>query len=250
MTQVPDPFANQGLLAQVLNRLPVPLGVFDQKGNTVFVNQACLEVFNVRGPAELVGKFNALEDPIINRDLGLREFVRRAFRGETVTVLDARVPVTRTVSGPEDRVPDDPMATMYQNITSFTVRDRDGAVEYVVMYFQTNRRYVGPPDIAKAIAYMDSHWAEEFNLNEIVRAVNLSKHHFCRRFKRYTSMTPHHYYMEVKIKRLKEALADKNLTIAQAFSACGLTYSGYHARAFKKRTGMTPSQYRAMIWQE
>ena len=56
--------------------------------------------------------------------------------------------------------------------------------------------------------------------------------------------------MEVKIKRLKEALADKNLTIAQAFSACGLTYSGYHARAFKKRTGMTPSQYRAMIWQE
>ena len=64
MMQVPDPFAEGGLLAQVLNRLPVPLGVFDQKGNTVFVNQACLETFNVRGPEELVGKFNVLKDPI------------------------------------------------------------------------------------------------------------------------------------------------------------------------------------------
>lgn len=249
MTQATNPFDSHELLAQVLDRLPLPIGVFDQKGNTVYVNPACLQTFNVTAPEELVGKFNPLDDPFVNDDLGLHEFVQRAFRGETVTVLDAKVPVNRSAGGLDDRVPGDKVATMYQNITSFTVRDRNGSPAYVVMYFQTQRRYVGPPDVAKAMAYIDSHWAEEFDLDKIVEAVNLSKHHFCRRFKRYTSMTPHNYYLDVKIAKLKEALADRDLTIAQAFSACGLAYSGHYARIFKEKTGMTPSQYREMVWQ-
>jgi len=60
----------------------------------------------------------------------------------------------------------------------------------------------------------------------------------------------HGYYLEVKIEKLKERLRDQNLTITQAFATCGVTYSGHYARLFKKKSGLTPSEYREMVWRQ
>jgi AraC family transcriptional regulator len=43
---------------------------------------------------------------------------------------------------------------------------------------------------------------------------------------------------------MKEKLLDLNLSVSQAFAACGVDYSGYYAKLFRQQTGETPRQYR------
>lgn len=84
-------------------------------------------------------------------------------------------------------------------------------------------------------------------MDKMAHAVNLSRYHLARLFKKHTSMTPYNYYRDIKVKKLQEKLCDKNLSITQAFSACGMDYNGNYAKMFKGKTGMTPSQYRKTV---
>jgi len=84
-------------------------------------------------------------------------------------------------------------------------------------------------------------------MDKIAEAVNLSRYHFARLFKKHTGRTPYSYYLDVKIKNLQEALRNPDLSITEAFSRCGMAYSGNFARIFKDKVGMTPSQYRKSI---
>jgi AraC family transcriptional regulator len=46
--------------------------------------------------------------------------------------------------------------------------------------------------------------------------------HFTKLFKKHTGITPHEYYINYKISKLKEKLLDTNLSIAQVFAACNM----------------------------
>jgi transcriptional regulator GlxA family with amidase domain len=59
-------------------------------------------------------------------------------------------------------------------------------------------------------------------------------------------MTPHDYYISVKINKVKDKLLDMNLSIEEAFSECGFHYHGHYANLFKIKTGLTPSEYRKL----
>jgi AraC family transcriptional regulator len=98
--------------------------------------------------------------------------------------------------------------------------------------------------IRKAIEFMNDCYNEDCSIEEIARAANLSPYHFIRVFKAETGMTPHGYLLNIKLSRIKEKLADRDLSISQAFSLCGLNYNGHYASVFKKKEGVTPSQYR------
>ncbi|MCW5954044.1 MAG: helix-turn-helix transcriptional regulator, partial [Propionibacteriaceae bacterium] len=58
------------------------------------------------------------------------------------------------------------------------------------------------------------------------------------------------YYQEIKVARLKELLRNPDLSISQAFTACGLEHWGNATRFFKQKVGMTPTQYRATLRDE
>ena len=49
------------------------------------------------------------------------------------------------------------------------------------------------------------------------------------------------------IKKIKKKLCESNLTVAKAFAECGVDYNGGFVKLFKHKTGMTPSEYRAMM---
>ncbi len=44
-----------------------------------------------------------------------------------------------------------------------------------------------------------------------------------------------------------EMLRDANLSVREAFDACGMEYSVHSFGVFKKYVGVTPAQYREMI---
>ena len=144
-------------------------------------------------------------------------------------------------------IPDWDVEAVYQDITLFPILDEEKRVIYVVAFIVNRRVYRGKDRIEKAKEYIESHWLESFNLSETAKVACLSKAQFTKLFKKHTGLTPHEYYINYKMEKLKEKLMDLNLSIAEAFAACNMNYNGHFARVFKEKTGLTPSDYRKIM---
>lgn len=236
----------ESVLAKIIEFFPYPLHIYAQDGTLVLTNRACLNVMHIPSKDKIVGVFNVLKDPII--DLwgeDTRNQILKSFRGETVHFYDLVMPIQNILRkfGSEEVCSE----ISFQNVTCFPIYNDDQQLTYVVHVFITARLYNNEAKTLMAKRYIEDNWAEQFDLNKIAQAVNLSKHHFARLFKKDTEVTPFKYYQDIKIDKLKDKLCDKNLSVSEAFSACGLDYSGNYARVFKEKVGMTPSQYRKLI---
>ncbi|WP_146953607.1 helix-turn-helix domain-containing protein [Alkalibaculum bacchi] len=228
-------------LFSVLNLFPIPMEVFSTDGICIFMNKVFLEFFCISNPSNIIGQFNILQDPFINDNLGLTDYFERVFSGEILSAHDVKVPFEEADNCYQSH-------EMYQqDITSFPLLGEDGEVAYIISSFMTKRIYLSRLDTIKAKEYIDTHWLDHFDLDKIATHVGLSRHHLTRLFKSFINMTPYSYYREIKLEKIKEALGDLDLNIGEAFSLCGADYSGGFARAFKRKMGMTPSEYRKTL---
>lgn len=102
-------------------------------------------------------------------------------------------------------------------------------------------------NIKKAMEYLDNCNYKEYSLEEAAQKAELSPYHFIRVFSSEVGMTPHKYLVKIKVEAIMDKLADRNLSVAEAFSACGIEYNGHFAAVFRKTVGMSPSQYRKTL---
>lgn len=240
-------FGNEELLAKVIEFFPHPILMYASNGIVVMVNQAMLREFNIPSRDEVIGKFNILKEPFIVK-AGIINEVKRAFKGETVILSDIKVPLEDIAE--LHNIRDFDVEAVYQDITFFPIVDTNNKVSFIVVLLINRRVYRGKDEILRAKEYMENHWLDAFDVNETAKAAGLSRTHFVRLFKKHTGMTPHDYYINYKVSKIKEKLSDSNLSIAQAFTVCGVDYNGHFARVFKERVGHTPSQYRSMANQK
>ena len=79
-------FGNKDFSLQILEKFPFPIGVFSPDGTLVFVNPIFLELYNIQDSAQIVGKYNILNDPLCFVEPGpkYRELFNRAFKGEII----------------------------------------------------------------------------------------------------------------------------------------------------------------------
>ena len=226
---------------------PVPIQIFSPDGLTVFASRAVLEMWNISDASQIVGKYNLLEDAVVNERLGLSDYVQRVFAGETVRVTDVKVPLDAFSKWYQPRDSNYAVRSMYVDILNFPIWNEEKQITHIVSVFIPNRIYGGKTDVAKAREYIETHWLDEFDMDRVAQAANLSRFHLARLFKKNTGMTPYSYYQEIKIKKLKDALCDLNLSVTQAFACCGVEYSGKFAKLFRDKVGMSPSQYRKSL---
>jgi AraC family transcriptional regulator len=234
-------FGKEELLAKVIDCFPYPIQVYAPDGTSVLVNKAILTEYNVDSPEMVVGKYNIFEDPDII-STGQIHKIKRAFSGETIFFQDVKVPLEGIAK--RYGIKDFDVEAIYQDITLFPILDDEKRVMYVVALLVNRRVYRGKNEIEKAKEYLETNWQEEFDLNATAKAACLSKAQFIKLFKKHTGVTPHEYYINYKISKLKEKLLDTNLSVAQAFAACNMDYNGHTTRVFKNKTGVSPSTYR------
>lgn len=240
-------FGKEELLAKVIEFFPYPIQIYAPDGTSVLVNKAMLAEYHAISPDMVVGKYNVFKDPDVIAT-GQVHALKRAFHGEIVFFPDVRVPL----EGIAERygIQDSDVEAVYQDITVFPILDDEERVIYVAAFLINRRVYRGKDEIEKAKEYLENHWLDRFDLSETAKAACLSKAHFAKLFKKHTGVTPHEYYINYKISKVKEKLLDANFTIAQAFAACNIDYNGHSARVFKDKTGVSPSAYRKMSGQK
>ncbi|NLM74377.1 MAG: AraC family transcriptional regulator [Clostridiaceae bacterium] len=236
-------FGKQELLAKVIEFFPYPVQLFSPDGTARLINKATLDMIGIRSVEEHVGKYNVFEDPIV-RKLGVLDQVRQVLTGKTVYITDFNVHYRDLIR--YFNVVDRDIQMISSDITCFPILNSSGEVEFFAAVFIFKTVYRGKEEIGLGRKYLESHWQEPFDLNKTAKAACLSKAQFSKLFKEHTGVTPYEYYINYKIGKLKEKLLDTNLSISQAFAACNMDYNGHSAKLFRKKVGVSPSEFRKM----
>jgi len=232
---------NPKLVFRLLDSFPMPVQVFTPDGLLVYSNRALLSFMNIPDVNSIVGTYNLLHDPVCDELFG-HDILEKAFRGEAVPWYKSS-PVPMHDFLDRGIVKERPYESAFVDTTLYPVWD-DDKLAYIVNVMIIRSVYHGHPVVAKATAYIESHWRDEFDAGAVAKAVYINKNTLNVLFKQNTGMRLADYYKKIKVDHIKEKLSDKSLFITEAFSLCGGDNRGAVGRIFKELTGMTPKEYR------
>ena len=92
--------------------------------------------------------------------------------------------------------------------------------------------------------YLEDNYMFDLSLDSVGEILHISPAYLSAQFKKYQKMNFLDCLTELRINAAKELLADPFRSSAEVASMVGYEDASYFARAFQKRTGMTPTQYR------
>jgi len=84
----------------------------------------------------------------------------------------------------------------------------------------------------------------DLSINSISQTLDMSPVYVGRLYKQYTLCTIGDYITEVRINKAKSLLIENKLSIATIAEQIGFLNSSYFYKVFKKRTGVTPNEYK------
>jgi AraC-like DNA-binding protein len=94
------------------------------------------------------------------------------------------------------------------------------------------------------IKYIHQHYAKIKTTREIADHVFISDGYFRSLFKQYKNQRLMDYIVNFRIEKAKALLQQTNKNVTEVMTEVGFNDSSYFTKAFKKITGVTPTQYR------
>lgn len=98
--------------------------------------------------------------------------------------------------------------------------------------------------IKNALDYMNSHYNENITLEDVSNHVFMSSVYFSAYFKSKTNQRFIDCLVDIKLKKAAELLTNSTLSTATVCDMIGYKNFGHFHDTFKKRYGMTPSEYK------
>ncbi|MBE6689444.1 MAG: helix-turn-helix transcriptional regulator [Ruminococcaceae bacterium] len=101
-----------------------------------------------------------------------------------------------------------------------------------------------PGILEPAIEYLKSNYTcHELTNQKLADECNISEVYFRKLFHRIYNTTPKQYITDIRIDRAKQLLSDGILKINAVAYECGFSNQYHFCRAFKAKTGTTPTEY-------
>lgn len=97
--------------------------------------------------------------------------------------------------------------------------------------------------LQQVIEYIHANLDCDLSLKELAAIVQMSEHYFAQLFKQSTGISPHQYVIQQRIKRAKELLLHKELSIAEVAKVVGFVDQSHFHRHFKRLVGITPKAF-------
>lgn len=103
---------------------------------------------------------------------------------------------------------------------------------------------VEDPRIAAALRFIRQHAAENLDVSRVAREAALSRSVLERRMKALIGRSPGEEINRLRFAAVEKLLTQTDLTLDAIAARCGFTHPQYMAEAFRKRSGMTPGEFR------
>jgi len=95
-----------------------------------------------------------------------------------------------------------------------------------------------------AEAYLRQNFDKQLSITEVAENVDMSVYHFTRQFHKQYGISPYEYLIMQRISNAKRLLLNTSRSTKDISESCGYNNSSTFIAAFKKRVGLTPSQFR------
>lgn len=94
------------------------------------------------------------------------------------------------------------------------------------------------------VDYIHKHFGENITNKEIGKIINYHPHYLSKLMLEYKGMTLHKYLTEFRINNAKVFIRTSDKDIRTIAEECGFVNLSHFTKAFKKSTGMTPTEFR------
>ncbi|AFC31133.1 AraC family transcriptional regulator [Paenibacillus mucilaginosus] len=104
-------------------------------------------------------------------------------------------------------------------------------------------RKMSAQQVSRAIEYMHAHIERDISLEELAAVAHMSQSHLSRLFKQATGLSPHQYFIAIRVEKAKSLIQSRSLTLAEIASTLGFTDQSHFHRHFKRITGLSPREF-------
>ena len=213
-------------------------GVFffvkDAHGRHIAANTPTFPRFGIKNESELVGSTDERWFPAE---------VAKAFREDDQRVIRSGKPLINRL----EVWYDEQRNLDWFLTTKLPVRDAKGRIIGVMGITRRDEERMLHHDVrevTEAVKYARRNTDKNLKAAELARAVGLSERHLHRKLQETLGLTPHELMLRSRIQAAAEALAKTSATIIEIALMHGFCDQSAFTQAFRKRTGLTPKQFR------
>lgn len=105
-------------------------------------------------------------------------------------------------------------------------------------------RSKGEVRMSQIRSFVNCNYGRGIRIEEIVAHVGMNKSAFCTFIKKETGLTFTNYVNDIRLNLAAAALKESDQSISETGASVGITDTPYFCRIFKKKFGMTPTEYR------
>lgn len=105
---------------------------------------------------------------------------------------------------------------------------------------------IAPTEDYTPVAYMKKHIKKGMTMEALARACGSSISALESKFRSVYGMSPYRYYIKLRMEEAERLLAKTSYTVTEIAMRCGYENLFYFCNAFKKHSGMTPTEYRKL----
>jgi AraC family transcriptional regulator len=98
--------------------------------------------------------------------------------------------------------------------------------------------------VRAAIEFMRASLSLPISLADIAASAGLSPYHFLRVFRSATGMPPFRFLARMRIDAARRLLQHGDLSVTEIAALCGFSSASQFSTAFRRETGMAPSEFR------
>lgn len=122
----------------------------------------------------------------------------------------------------------------------------DRIISRLAAYIRSSRNWWSYNRLMKkACEYIEQHYTDsELSLKDTAEHFELSPNYFGNLFKKESGMSFNQYLMQLRLEKAKEYLQDPMTRLYEIGEKVGFKDYAYFSRAFKKHTGISPSEFR------
>lgn len=213
-------------------------GVFffmkDDQGRHIAANSATFERFGIKSERELVG---AMDEKFFPPQIA------RAYREDDQKVIRSGKPLINRL----EVWYDEQRNLNWFLCTKLPVRDKRGRVIGVMGITRRDVERMRQHDVREVTAsvqYAREHCREVTTTATLARAVGVSERHLHRKLRAALDISPYELLLRARIQSAAEALAKTATPIIEIALGHGFCDQSAFTQQFRKRTGITPRQFR------